>query len=188
MHAHHRPLARTALLVGLVVAPLALAACSGGSSTATTTTAAAPATTTSTAPSSSTTSTAASSTTSATALQNLAVTPAVRATLTATFVATKDLPASDVSGTVPNSVYYAYDPATQTSWALAQFTPSSTAPDQALVGFQDGGSVGMFTMKAGGAWTMSGGTEPFVCGEYTFFPAPVLALWGIPKPTPGEQC
>ena len=185
-----RPPVRTALLAALVVAPLALAACASGSSSPTTTTAPAAPTTT-TAPATTTTTGAApatTSTTSATAVQNLTVTPAVRAALTSTFVAYKDIPASYVSGTVPKSVYYAYDPTTGTSWALAQFTPSSTASQDALVGFQDGGSLGLYRMPSGGTWTVQTGGDPFACAEAKFFPATVMAAWHLAQPTSAMQC
>ena len=180
---------RRLLATGTAVAALALAACSSGSSSSSTTaTTGAAATTTTTGAAATTTTGAATSTTSATAVQNLAVTPAVRAALTSTFVAYKNIPASYVAGTVPNSVYYAYDPTTQTSWALAEFTPSSTASQNALVGFQDGGSLGLFSMKAGQAWTVQNGFIPFPCSEVKFFPATVVAAWNLPQPTAAMQC
>jgi len=39
--------------------------------------------------------------------------------VTAAYVAFRQISVSDVSGTRPNSVYYAYDQATNTYWAMA---------------------------------------------------------------------
>jgi hypothetical protein len=92
---------------------------------------------------------------------------------------------SDVAGAGPTagSVYYAYDPSTDTYWALATFAASSTASMNAQVGFQDGGGTGMFK-KAGatGAWQATRGSFPEICGEVTYFPAAVLTAWSISKP------
>jgi len=185
----HRRRNRRLLATATALASLALAACSSGSSSSSTTaTTAAPTSTTAGMASTTSTTGASTSTTSATAVQNLAVTPAVRAALTSTFVAYKNIPASYVAGTVPNSVYYAYDPTTQTYWALAEFTPSSSASQNAQVGFQDGGSLGLFTMKAGQAWTVQNGFIPFPCSEVKFFPATVVTAWNLPQPTAAMQC
>jgi hypothetical protein len=121
-------------------------------------------------------------------VQNLTVTPAVRATLTSTFVAYKNIAASDITGTAPDSVYYAYDPTTQTYWALAQFTPNTSAPTQVLVGMQDGGDFGLFSMHAGAAWTVQTGGYPPPCAEAKYFPATVMEVWGLPQPTASMGC
>jgi hypothetical protein len=86
-------------------------------------------------------------------------------------------------GPTPGSVYYAYDPSTDTYWALADFAPSSAASMNVQVGFQDGGGTGMFR-KAGaaGAWQAERGAFPSFCGEVTYFPAAVLTAWSISKP------
>jgi hypothetical protein len=47
--------------------------------------------------------------TEAAGIENLLVTSAVRSQLTAAYVALRQISVSDVSGTQPNSVYYAYD-------------------------------------------------------------------------------
>jgi len=187
--------ARLLALGALVALALTAAACSSGSSSGSTTTLATSPATTSAGGGSSSSSTTSSTdamgtttTTSATAVQNLQVSPAVRATLTSTFVNYKAIPASDVSGTVPNSVYLAYDPTTKTTWALAQFSPSSTASQQTLVGFQDGGALGLFKMQAGGAWTVQTGGDAYACSESKYFPATVLAAWDIAQPTAAMQC
>ena len=59
------------------------------------------------------------------AVENLVATSQVKAGLTAAFVAMKQIPAADVLGTRPGSVYYAYDTATETYWAFAAFDLSA---------------------------------------------------------------
>jgi hypothetical protein len=192
--AHHR-----ALLVGVLVSlGTTLAACSSGaaSGSGSTTlptepaTTAPPASSSTTAPSTvpPTTSSPSTTSTAPAAVQDLTVTPTVRAALTTTFIAYKTIPASYVTGTAPNSVYYAFDPSSQKYWALAQFVPSPTASQQTLVGFQDGGDLGLYSMVPGGAWKMQTGGFPFSCVESEYFPASVMAAWGLPQPTATTQC
>jgi hypothetical protein len=127
--------------------------------------------------------------TESTAIQNLLVSSAVRSQLTAAFEALKKISASDVSGTVPNSVYYAYDQATNNYWALARFLPSRTAPLDVVVDFQDGGDMGLFTKIGSGPWQVQVGGEPAVCAEKRFFPKAVLAVWAISTSSPpGVNC
>ena len=77
------------------------------------------------------------------------------------------------------SVYYAYDPSTDTYWALASFAPSSTASLNVQVGFQDGGSYGMYKKAGSGSWQVQQPGFPEICGEAKFFPQAVLTAWGI---------
>ena len=60
-------------------------------------------------------------------VRNLAVNREVRNELTAAYADYRGISPADVAGTRPGSVYYAYDPATYTYWAQADFAPSSTA-------------------------------------------------------------
>lgn len=113
----------------------------------------------------------------------------MRSQLTAAYVALRQISASDVSGTYPDSVYYAYDAATNTYWAMAQFVPSKTAPANVAVNFQDGGSSGLFTKIGSGPWQVRGGGIPFFCIEGQFFPKAVLAAWALPTAPPaGTRC
>jgi hypothetical protein len=121
-------------------------------------------------------------------IRNLAVSSAVRAELTAAYVAYKRISPSDVAGTRPGSVRYAYDPATDTYWALANFAPSGTAPPRVTVGFQDGASWGFFTKVGSGPWQARVGGEPVVCLEVRFFPRAVLTAWSLPADTAGSGC
>jgi hypothetical protein len=118
----------------------------------------------------------------------LAVSRDVRNELTAAFADYKGIPPSDVAGISPGSVYYAFDPATGTYWAEANFLPSLTAPAKVLVGFQDGASIGLFTRFANGSWQVQLGGEPAVCTEVAFFPRAVLTAWSLPADTAGFEC
>jgi len=117
-----------------------------------------------------------------TGIQNLVISSAEKGELTAAFVAMRAISLSDIAGGGPEagSVYYAYDPSTDTYWALATFAASSSASMNAQVGFQDGGGTGMFK-KAGaaGAWQATRGAFPEICGEAKYFPAAVLTAWSI---------
>jgi hypothetical protein len=122
-------------------------------------------------------------------VRNLVVDDAVRSSLTAAFVAFKKIKPTDVTGTQPGSVYYAYDPATSRYWALAWFLPSATASETVQVGFQDGGSMGLFTKTGTGTWQVSTGGMPGACVELSYFPKAVLTAWALPGPLPqGMKC
>jgi hypothetical protein len=117
-----------------------------------------------------------------TGIQNLVISSAEKSDLTTAFVAMRGISLSDIAGGGPEagSVYYGYDPSTDTYWALANFAASSTASMNAQIGFQDGGGTGMFK-KAGatGAWQATRASFPEICGEVTYFPAAVLMAWSI---------
>jgi len=121
-------------------------------------------------------------------VQDLVLTSAVRSQLTAAYLAMRQIPASDVLGTTPNGVYYAYDPATNTYWALAFFDISPKAPTDVLVNSQDGGSEGFYTKVGSGPWhVQAGGVGP--CTDIQFFPKPVLAAWAFAtSPPAGNTC
>jgi hypothetical protein len=110
---------------------------------------------------------------------SLQMTPEVMASLTSAFLGSKQLAATDVSGTAPNSVYYAFDPSTMTYWAMVTFQPSSQASPQVQNRFQDGGSMGLFSMPTGGSWSVRSGSVPTSCAQVAFFPAAVLAAWNM---------
>ena len=133
-------------------------------------------------PASSPTPTPSASLASAGGVRNLVVSSAIRSQLAAAFVAYKRIMLSDIagSGPRPGSVYYAYDPATDTYWAQAPFTPSSTASMNVQVGFQDGGEYGFFSRSGTGTWRVQTGGVPINCSEVRFFPRTVLAAWSLP--------
>ena len=116
-------------------------------------------------------------------VRNLVVSRTVRNELTVAYVDYRDIPLSDVAGTLPGTVYYAYDPATDTYWAEATFKPSSTDSTIVLTGFQDGASVGFFTKPGNGGWEVQEGGAPPACTEVLFFPPAVLVAWSLPVGT-----
>ena len=117
-------------------------------------------------------------------VQNLVATSAVKAQLTATYVAFHHLSATDVSGTFPGSVYYAFDPTSDAYWAMATFEPSKSASEQVAVNMQDEDAFGLFTRMGDGPWTIQNGSVPLSCAANRFFPQAVLHLFGIPAPPP----
>ena len=121
-------------------------------------------------------------------VRNLAVGRDVRDELTAAYVNFRGIPLSDVAGTRAGSIYYAYDPATDTYWAEANFLPSRTASSKVLVGFQDGASIGLFARAARNGWQVQLGGEPVVCTEVQFFPPAVLTAWSLPTDTAAFGC
>jgi hypothetical protein len=123
------------------------------------------------------------------AIQNLVLSTAVRSELGAEFAAVADIPPSYVLGAKPGSIYYAYEPATDTYWAMATFEESATALKNDPAGFQDGGNVGLFWRVGTGAWHGGLGGIPLTCAELRFFPKGVLAAWSLPtSPPAGMDC
>jgi hypothetical protein len=121
-------------------------------------------------------------------VRDLPVSRDVRDELTAAYVHSRGISLSDITGTVPGSVYYAYDPATDTYWAEATFVPSRTASPKVLAGFQDGGSIGLFARAARSGWQVWLGGAPVVCTEVPFFPPAVLTTWSLPADTAAYGC
>lgn len=124
-------------------------------------------------------------------IRNLAISSAERSELSAAFVTYKGISPSDVlgGGALPDTVYYAYDPATGTYWALAEFLPSSTASLNVKVNFQDGGNIGMFRKSGTGPWQVRTPGYPPICDEPLFFPRAVLIAWALPTAAaPGVGC
>ena len=170
-----------ALVLGSVFGGLMLTACSSNHnpSAAGTTTSSTSASTTSAAPA--TTSTAAASTsTTAGAAQNLPATAAIKSQITAVYVAHNTLPAAQVAGTAPGSVYYGFLPSTNTYWAIAGFVPTSNSSTQTQVAMQDDGCCGIFSMAAGGSWTFVAGYLGSPCTGQ--IPAALMALWNLTSP------
>jgi hypothetical protein len=63
------------------------------------------------------------------------------------------IPPSAVSGISPGTLYYAFDSATRTYWAVATFSATQAASQTlAYVGFQDGGNEAVFMRPSGGPW------------------------------------
>lgn len=121
-------------------------------------------------------------------VRNLPVSRDVRAELSTAYVNLRGISLSEIAGTRPGSVYYAYDPATDTYWAEANFVPSRTASGKVLVGFQDGASIGLFVRSARSGWQVQLGGAPLVCAEVPFFPPAVLRAWSLPADTAAYGC
>lgn len=121
-------------------------------------------------------------------VQNLPATAALRSALLAAYVAMKGIPASEVAGTRPGSVYYGYVKATGTYWAMAGYEPSSKASGAVQVNFQDGGDLGLFKRVGAGQWQASLGGVPVICVELRFFPKAVLTAWALPATHPSGMC
>jgi hypothetical protein len=79
-------------------------------------------------------------------------------------------------------------PATGRYWARAECMPPANASLNVQVGYQDGGSFGLFTKVGNGPWQVSLGSFPPVCREVQYFPRPVLTVWGLPTSTAGIGC
>jgi hypothetical protein len=122
-------------------------------------------------------------------IRNLTISNAVLREWTAAYAAVRRISRSDIAGTEPDTVHYAYDQATDTYWALAEFAPSLKAPFRVLVGFQDGVSWGFFTKVGSGPWKAQIGGEPVYCLEVRFFPRAVLTAWALPAgPAMAGEC
>jgi hypothetical protein len=126
-------------------------------------------------------------------VQNLAISNAMRSALAAayatTYAAGLKVPVSELGApaALPGSIYYAYDPATDTYWALGTFEP--TAPDSDPAWYQDGTNRGMFQKVAAGPWQVHITLNPLLCGELRFFPRTVLMAWALPTAPPaGLTC
>lgn len=124
-------------------------------------------------------STAPTTPTSGPGIQNLPVSNTVKNQLTAAYVAFRNFKATDVIGTAPNSVYYAFDPASGTYWAMSEFVASQEASQQVHVDMQDAGAFGWFSQKSGANWKVRIGSFPTWCHADQFFPGGVLAAWAI---------
>ena len=113
------------------------------------------------------------------ATRGTTVSAADRARLTAAYAAFRHIPVSDVAGIQTGSIHAAT--LSGREWATASFLPARQASLKIQVGFQDGGSIGVFTRRGHAAWTMrSVGGEPFPCGKV--IPAKVKAAWGLKSP------
>ncbi|HVA07250.1 MAG TPA: hypothetical protein VNG12_10970 [Acidimicrobiales bacterium] len=168
------------LVFALVLAGAALAACSNSPSTPSGSGGTTPTAAGGNNGSAPTTQSPGATTTTSGAPRNLAATAAVKASITAVYVAARNLPASQVAGTAPGTVYYAYVPSTQTYWAIAGFEPNGSATMQTQVAMQDDGCCGIFTQTAGGNWTFVSGYLGEPCTGQ--IPASLMALWGLQPP------
>jgi hypothetical protein len=136
------------------------------------------------APSSAPTPTVSPTPTPSSGISNLVVTAATRSALTTAYAAYKGISPAYIAGTRPGSVYDAFNPATDTYWAMATFEATATAPMNVTVNFQDGGDIGFFTKVGSGTWKVQLGGEPAECTELRFYPQAVLTAWSLPTSPP----
>jgi CHAP domain len=104
------------------------------------------------------------------------IAPQTARALVAAYASFRHIPAGDVSGVSPGSVRTAYVRATRTYWVTASFLPSARASARVLLGFQDGGSIGVFSSRESSRWRMVGyGSQPVSCSAS--LPAAVRSSW-----------
>jgi len=104
--------------------------------------------------------------------------PATQRQLLRLFARYRDIPAADIAGITPAAVL-GPQASDGRDWAMITFQAASRAPVVEKVKFQDGAGVGVFTRKAGHAWTVAGvGGAPVGCG--TPIPLPVRRAWHVP--------
>ena len=118
-------------------------------------------------------------------VHNLLVTHAVKEALVAAFAPVHHVRVSEIEGTSPGSVFYAYDPGTRTYWAEAFFVPASGDSQAIKDTFQDAGADGIFSRVVSGSWRFRGNGAPLSCTADQLVPHAVLRLWGSPLHTPG---
>lgn len=108
-------------------------------------------------------------------------TTAVRNDLRLLFAASKHFPESVVAGPLPHGLFYGYVPSTETYWALARFTLTSSASFQDQVDMQDGTDTAAFSRPQGGRWKFVGFPGvPFRCQG--LLPQAVLSVWDMTGP------
>jgi hypothetical protein len=170
--------AAAAVVLACLLGGTALAACGGGTPKA----AAKSSTTTTFRPigADTTTSAPGATTTTSDAPQNLEATADLKAELVTVYAAHSGLPPSQIAGTVPGSVYYAYLPSTKTYWAIANFEPNSTSSQQTQVAMQDDGCCGIFSTQTLTSWTFVSGFLGEPCTGQ--LPAELMTLWNLQPP------
>jgi len=110
---------------------------------------------------------------------SLAATSALRTALRGAYVAARPgVRLGEVDGPRHGTLYYAFDPATRTYWAIAWFDPSSRAQPQTAAKFQFGMGGAVFKRTASGAWRATVHLRANLpCPDEV--PAPVLRAWRI---------
>jgi PKD repeat protein len=98
------------------------------------------------------------------------------AELTQAFEAGQHLLGSAIGGIRPGTLHTGT--AEGTEWAIAAFTPSTSASKQVAAGFQDGGGTGVFRLQ-NDSWQLIG-TTLYGCGEG--LPATLKQAWGLADP------
>ena len=115
----------------------------------------------------------------ASTVKNLTVTNSVRSQLIAAFAPVHKVNISEIGGTVPRSVFYAYDTSTGTYWAVAYFYPSKNDSANVANSFQDAGSDGVFSRLTNGTWRFRGAGAPL---NTCVIPTAVRKVWALTSP------
>jgi hypothetical protein len=127
---------------------------------------------------------AASPTQALDSVRDLVITPLVRRQLLNGYLSLMGFKPADISGTMPDEVFYAYDPASRTYWAMASFIAAAQAPASVPVDMQDGERTALYTRTVAGLWHVERGGDPGPCYVVPFFPRAVLAAWGLATTIP----
>jgi hypothetical protein len=120
----------------------------------------------------------------------LAASAPIEAALVNAFITYDHIPARDVAGPYPGSVYYAYDPSDRTYWAMATMQPQASAPTNVMVKFQDGANRVIFARRNGSGWSVVNLVGEPPCLVRQGLPAAIESLWrlsdssGCTAPTP----
>jgi hypothetical protein len=121
---------------------------------------------------------------------SLRISEATQLQLLRLYAGYRRLPVTDIARVILGSVHGARISSTGREWAMMALAPSTHTPESAAIGFQDGGSIGIFTRSRAGNWKISGlGGEPIGCNR--LLSRPVRQLWRIascpvgisPRPT-----
>jgi hypothetical protein len=117
----------------------------------------------------------------------LVIGPVVQRHLLRMYAAYRHIPASSVAPAASGQVLGARLRGSGRDWVMVHWQPSARAGQGAVVGFQDGAGIGIFTRPPGGAWTVAGlGGLPAGCA--VSLPGAVRRLWHLPScPGRGSQ-
>jgi hypothetical protein len=104
--------------------------------------------------------------------------PAVQGQLVTLFAKDRGIPGADIARIAAAAVLGPRTSGGQ-DWMMIGFQPTSHASLAVKLKFQDGAGTGVFTRKAGHAWTLAGvGGEPSGCAVN--IPLPVRRAWHLP--------
>jgi hypothetical protein len=105
--------------------------------------------------------------------------PATQRHLLTLFAKDRGIPVADIAGIAPGAVL-GPQASSRRDWMMISFRPSADARITVELKFQDGAGTGVFTRRAGHAWTLAGlGGEPTGCA--VAIPQPVRRAWHLPR-------
>ena len=111
--------------------------------------------------------------------ENLLASAAPKSDLVAAFAQHDHIPPQDIVGLYPGSLHYAFQPSTNTYWAVAKMEPLITAPVAVTVKFQDGGDYVVFARKDRSSWSVVDLVGEPPCLSRTGLPRAIESLWGL---------